>query len=66
MTDHTIDSLLRNEIIIEMASELPSDTSEWDTKYFHIHAAEEARDRGLDPNYTETMIATAIRRLASN
>lgn len=65
MLDNTLESLLTNEIIIEMASELPDDSSEWDTQFFSLHAEEEARYRGLDPMYSEEMIAQAIRELAN-
>lgn len=66
MADSTFEELLTNEIIVEMASELPADAREWDTKEFPFHAIDEAQIRGLDPRYTEDMVAKALRQLASN
>lgn len=58
---NVLDTLVHNDIIAEMASELPADQSEWDIKYFSLHAGEEASNRGLD-GYSDEMIATAVRQ----
>ncbi|MBC9705252.1 MAG: hypothetical protein H9W81_09830 [Enterococcus sp.] len=63
--DETYAALVKNEILLEMAEELPADRTEWDTSLFHIHAAEEAYSRGLDESISSLMIAKALREIAS-
>lgn len=59
-----LDELMKEEILIEMASELPEDAIQWDNEDFNGNAYAEAVYRGLvDGRYDAFGVGQAVRKL---